>query len=48
MVLMNNQSTSSPIKNGSINGTIQISMEDDPRVLVRAGDLGIEILKIIL
>jgi hypothetical protein len=34
------QSTSSPIKNGSINGIIQTSTDDDPRVVVRAGDLG--------
>jgi hypothetical protein len=33
-------STISPIKNGTINGIIQTSSEDDPRVLVRAGDLG--------
>jgi hypothetical protein len=34
------QSTSLPMKNGSVNGMISTSMEDDPRVLVRAGDLG--------
>jgi hypothetical protein len=36
------QSTSSSIKNGSANGIIQTSIEDDPRVLVRAGDLGMK------
>jgi hypothetical protein len=34
------QSTSLPIKNGSVNGIIQTSIDDDPRVLVRAGDIG--------
>ena len=37
---MNNNLLSSPIKNGTVNGIIQTSNEDDPRVLVRAGDLG--------
>jgi hypothetical protein len=36
------QSTASSIKNGSVNGIIQTSTEDDPRVLVRAGDLGMK------
>jgi len=36
------QSTSSPIKNGTVNGTIQTPTDDDPRVLVRAGDLGMK------
>jgi hypothetical protein len=34
------QLTSSSLKNGSINEVIHTSMDDDPRVLVRAGDLG--------
>jgi hypothetical protein len=34
------QSISAPIKNGSVNGIIQTSIDDDPRVVVRAGDLG--------
>ena len=37
------QSTLSPIKNGSINGMISTPMDDDPRVLVRASDLGMMI-----
>lgn len=34
------QSISSPIKNSNVNGISQTSAEDDPRVVVRAGDLG--------
>ncbi|CAF2348191.1 unnamed protein product [Rotaria sp. Silwood2] len=34
------QSISSPIKNSNVNGTMQTSNEDDPRIVVRAGDLG--------
>lgn len=33
-------STSPPIKNGTVNGVIPAQNDDDPRVLVRAGDLG--------
>jgi hypothetical protein len=36
------QSTSSVIKNGSVNGIIQTPIDDDPRVPVRAGDLGMK------
>ncbi|CAF4050184.1 unnamed protein product [Rotaria sp. Silwood2] len=34
------QTDSSVIKTNSTNESIQLSMEDDPRILVRAGDLG--------
>ena len=34
------QSISTPTKNGLTNGGLQTSVDDDPRVLVRAGDLG--------
>ena len=34
------QSSLSPMKNGSVNGIIQTPIDDDPRVLVRAGELG--------
>jgi hypothetical protein len=37
------QSDSSLMKDSSANGPTQMSMEDDPRVLVRAGDLGMKI-----
>jgi hypothetical protein len=40
------QSTSLPVKNGSVNGIIQTPIDDDPRVLVRAGDLGMKCYKI--
>lgn len=33
-------SSSSLVKNSSASGLIQISIDDDPRILVRAGDLG--------
>jgi hypothetical protein len=36
------QSSSLLVKNTSINGTIQTSIDDDPRLLVRAGDLGMK------
>jgi hypothetical protein len=36
------QSDSSLMKDSSTNGPTQLSMEDDPRVLVRAGDLGMK------
>ena len=38
-------STSSPLKNGIVNGVIQTPIDDDPRVLVRAGDLGMYIFE---
>jgi hypothetical protein len=34
------QHVSSPHKNGSVNGVLPTPSEDNPRVLVRAGDLG--------
>ncbi|CAF1234918.1 unnamed protein product [Rotaria sordida] len=34
------QPISSPVKNSNVNGIIQTSIDDDPRILVRAGDLG--------
>lgn len=34
------QSAASPLKNGMMNGVIQTSVEDNPRVRVRAGELG--------
>jgi hypothetical protein len=37
------QSDSLSTKTSSINGPMPLSMEDDPRVLVRAGDLGMKI-----
>jgi hypothetical protein len=37
------QSDPSLMKDNSVNGPISLSMEDDPRVLVRAGDLGMKI-----
>jgi hypothetical protein len=33
----------SPINNGSVNGIIPSSIDDDPRVLVRAGDFGMKL-----
>ena len=35
-------SDASLIKDGNTNGPIPLAMEDDPRVLVRAGDLGMK------
>ena len=34
------QSAASPSKNGLVNGVMQTSVEDNPRVRVRAGELG--------
>lgn len=39
------ESTSSSIKNENVNGLIQTSIENDARVLIKAGDLGMKTLE---